>query len=195
MEALKTKYFNSHPDEPIVFHRKELTNKNYPFQALRDPEIDNQFGQEFMTCLRRWNFVVITVTIDKLQHLQRYRVWHHHQYHYCLEVLIERYVMWLVRKDATGDVVAESRGKREDNPLIGSFNRLHRGGTDYVTHDQMRERLVQDQLWLATKDRNVAGLQLADPIAYPSFRLRLLVVISNPYLIISVAQLHEFLRR
>lgn len=31
LEALKAKYFGSHPDEPIIFHRKELVHKKYPF--------------------------------------------------------------------------------------------------------------------------------------------------------------------
>jgi len=26
MEALKAKYFRSHPDEPVIFHRKEMVN-------------------------------------------------------------------------------------------------------------------------------------------------------------------------
>ena len=38
MEALKRRYFRAHVDEPLILHRKELVNKKYPFQALRDPE-------------------------------------------------------------------------------------------------------------------------------------------------------------
>ena len=31
IENLKEKYFGTHPDEPIILHRKELVNKKYPF--------------------------------------------------------------------------------------------------------------------------------------------------------------------
>ncbi len=42
VEALKTEFFNSHPDEPLILHRKELVNKRYPFHSLRDPEIERR---------------------------------------------------------------------------------------------------------------------------------------------------------
>ena len=39
IEGMKREYFDSHPDEPIILHRKELVNQRYPFKNLRDPEI------------------------------------------------------------------------------------------------------------------------------------------------------------
>lgn len=41
MEKLKAKFFHSHPDEPVVFHRKELLNAKPPFEALRVGELHN----------------------------------------------------------------------------------------------------------------------------------------------------------
>jgi len=32
IESLKSKYFGSHPDEPIILHRKEIVNAKYPFE-------------------------------------------------------------------------------------------------------------------------------------------------------------------
>jgi hypothetical protein len=34
MEKLKSKFFGSHPDEPIILHRKEVVNAKYPFESL-----------------------------------------------------------------------------------------------------------------------------------------------------------------
>lgn len=34
IESLKSKYFDSHPDDPIILHRKEIVNAKYPFEAL-----------------------------------------------------------------------------------------------------------------------------------------------------------------
>lgn len=47
LEKLKQKYFPYHPDEPIILHRKELVNKKYPFNALKNPEIEEQFNSDF----------------------------------------------------------------------------------------------------------------------------------------------------
>src|SRR6185295_6372999 len=106
----KRRYFHSHPDDPIVFHRKELVNKKAPFEALLDPAVEAAFNTELLQRLRQWNYTVITVTIDKLQQIEQYQVWRYDPYHYCLKVLVERYVLWLQAHGVTGDVMAESRG-------------------------------------------------------------------------------------
>lgn len=56
MERLKNKYFGSHPDNPIVFHRKELVNKKHPFEALRTGEIEQGFNTELLQLIRDWDF-------------------------------------------------------------------------------------------------------------------------------------------
>ena len=43
LETLKVRYFDSHPDEPVVMHRKEIVNRRPPFQALRDRAIEAAF--------------------------------------------------------------------------------------------------------------------------------------------------------
>lgn len=44
LEELKKKYFSKHhPDDPIILHRKELVNANYPFQELRDSNVRISF--------------------------------------------------------------------------------------------------------------------------------------------------------
>ena len=35
MEGLKSTYFGSHPDDPVILHRKELVNRRGPFACLR----------------------------------------------------------------------------------------------------------------------------------------------------------------
>ncbi len=37
LEELKLRFFDSHPDDPVILHRKELVNGKPPFDALRDP--------------------------------------------------------------------------------------------------------------------------------------------------------------
>jgi hypothetical protein len=34
LEELKKRYFGSHPDDPIILHRKEILNKKVPFESL-----------------------------------------------------------------------------------------------------------------------------------------------------------------
>lgn len=169
LEDLKQRYFGSHPDDPIVLHRKELVNLRHPFHTLRDPGVKTRFDAELLTLLDGLEYVVITAVIDKLAHLTQYRTWARDPYHYCLAVLMERFALWLSQRDARGDVMAESRGGREDRRLKEEFERIYVGGTTFVRHDMFVARLTSSQLKMKAKGLNVAGLQLADLLAHPSY--------------------------
>jgi hypothetical protein len=51
IEVLKAKHFGSHPDEPVILHRKELINAKFPFQALKEATIREAFDKELLECL------------------------------------------------------------------------------------------------------------------------------------------------
>lgn len=173
MEDLKRQYFAPHPDDPIVFHRKELLQKLWPFQALKDPEQEALFNEDLLKKLSDWEYTVFTVIIDKLEHQARYKVWRYDPYHYCLHVLLERYVMWLEKHEVVGDVLAESRGGKEDRRLKDSFERIYENGTSFVSAERVASRLTSRQLKVKSKANNIAGLQVADLIAHPSYKAAL----------------------
>jgi len=170
LEDLKRRYFSSHPDDPVVLHRKELVNKKPPFDSLNDPVIETRFNQDLLAILSRLQYRVITAVIDKLEHQQRYETWRFDPYHYCLTVLVERYVLWLKETGQTGDVMAESRGGKEDRRLKASFERVFGKGSDFIKPEVFEAHLTSRQLKVKPKSNNIAGLQLADLIAHPSFR-------------------------
>ena len=168
MEGLKTRHFGSHPDEPLILHRSELVNKKDRFAALRSPENEKAFNRDILSLLVGWEYRVITVCIDKKKHRESYKIWRYDPYHYCLAILLERYAFWLNRIDAHGDVMAESRGGKEDQRLKHSFSRLLVQGTDFVPPERFLSALTSRELKIRPKSANVAGLQLADLLAHPS---------------------------
>ena len=168
LEELKRKFFDSHPDDPIVFHRKELLGGKPPFSELKNEKTRAEFDTELLRLIENWNYTVISVCIDKRRHLETYSAWRYDPYHYCLAVLIERYVFFLDQCAGTGDVMAESRGGKEDRRLKDSFSRLLENGTDYLEPQRFEHRLKSKQLKVKNKANNIAGLQLTDLIAHPS---------------------------
>jgi hypothetical protein len=170
MDQIKRQFFQRDPDEPVVFHRKELVNRRPPFEALRDAEIEKQFNTSLLTALARWDYRVVTVVIDKKSHRDQYQAWHFHPYHYCMTVMLERFVLFLHYGNHRGDVMVEKRGGKEDQKLAESYTRLYQRGTDNIPPERWHERLTSGQLKLREKRANVAGLQLADLIAHPSRR-------------------------
>ena len=168
MEDCKRRFFGAHPDDPVIFHRKEMLNAKPPFQALKDPHLRQQFDTELLGLLRQWHYTAISVCIDKKRHKETYSTWRYDPYHYCLAVLLERFTIFCRRRNARGDMLAESRGGKEDRRLKDSFARLWQNGSDYMNANEFQETLTSKQLKVKTKANNIAGLQIADLIAHPS---------------------------
>ena len=91
-----------------------------------------------------------------------------HPYHYCMEVIIEKYARWLIRQEGKGDVAAEARTPKMDKKLKKAFGYFYRNGTQYVNKHTMQSLLTSSELKLYRKKDDVAALQLADLIAHPS---------------------------
>jgi methionine salvage enolase-phosphatase E1 len=49
LESLKQEFFKSHPDEPIILHRKEIVNAKHPFEALKNDKIRNKFDETLLS--------------------------------------------------------------------------------------------------------------------------------------------------
>lgn len=170
LDKLKEKYFAPHPDEPIILHRKELVNKKFPFNCLKDPQIEERFNSDFLKMINELDYKIISVLIDKKEHMTKYCTWKHDPYHYCMEILLERFFFFLENKNSTGDVMFESRGGKEDMRLKKSFSRIYENGTQYIESERLQKRLTSRELKVKPKMLNIACLQLADLIAHPSRR-------------------------
>ncbi len=171
METLKTKYFNSHPDEPVIFHRKEMVNAKHPFSALRDDIIRKDFNNDLLDLIFKTDFTLITIVIDKKEQNEQYAsTWKYDPYHYCLAVLLERFCLFLKRIHSIGDVMAESRGGNEDKRLKKSFRKLMEEGTSYIPSADFNSVFTSVELKIKSKLNNISGLQLCDLVAHPSRR-------------------------
>lgn len=170
LEQFKKRYFDSHVDDPVVFHRKELMGKKSPFSSLENPAIEAQFNNELLKLLQLWEYTLVTVLIDKKTHKEMYKTWNYDPYHYCMAVMLERYCFFLEEKDAVGDVMFESRGGKEDRRLKDSFHRLYNEGTQFVNASCFQKVFTSGQLKVKPKANNISGLQLADILAHPSRR-------------------------
>jgi hypothetical protein len=167
LETIKALIFH---DPLIVFHRREMIDASPPFEVLRDAEVRSQLDALLLQLLASATYRVFTVVIDKKEHQRKYTVWRFHPYHYCLTVMLERYVLFLVRMNMTGDVMTESRGRKENMQLEKAFRYIYDNGTVHVPARIFQERLTSRELKIKSKSANIAGLQFADLIANPSCR-------------------------
>lgn len=166
-EDLKQKHFPHSPDEPVILHRKELIGKGGSFWRLRDTNNEESFNNDFLVHLRISDYTLITVVIDKRAHVQRYEKVAFHPYHYCMVAMLERYCGYLNFYNAKGDVLAESRGGKEDFQLKEAYQRVYESGTQFRRPDFFQKTLSSKEIKLKPKSANIAGLQLADLLAHP----------------------------
>jgi hypothetical protein len=168
LNSIKETVFKPDPDDPIILHRKDILNTRGHFKVLCDVETQRVFNEKLLAALTNWNYIIITVVIDKLQHRDQYKIWRYEPYHYCLKVLLERYVLFLQEVNGRGDALVESRGGKEDRKLKDSYTRLYKEGSEYLSAPVLQQLLTTSQLKVKNKCDNVAGLQICDLIAYPS---------------------------
>ncbi len=156
--------------DPIILHRREIVRREGIFACLRAPDLSEKVSSRLLHTIKTAPYLALTVQIDKKQHLETYDTWHFDPYHYCLRCLIERYVLYLARHNATGFVAIEPRYKKADKKLKASFERIFLDGTDNIAAKRVQRHLLSKTIHFFPKAANVAGLQLADLIAHPSAR-------------------------
>lgn len=168
IETLKQKHFPHNPDEPVILHREDIINRRGPFWRLRDSEREKAFNEDFLQFTKEQDYCIITVVIDKKAHIERYGEFAYNPYHYCLTVLLERYCGFLNFSNAQGDVMAESRGRVEDNQLKEAYKVVYKVGTQWRGAEYFQKTLTTSEIKAKPKSANIAGLQLSDLLAHPS---------------------------
>lgn len=165
LSAFKLPFF----DAGTVLHRRDIIDAKGVFAVLEDAAVRTKFDAGFANLIDTLPGPAFTVSIDKEEHLKKYKVWQFDPYHYVLTCLVERYVRWLQRVDARGDVMGEARGPYHDGRLRRAYRWLYDHGS-YVHKTVVQARLISRELRLEPKTANIAGLQVADLLAHPAHR-------------------------
>jgi len=152
-------------------HRREILDANSePFTVLKDASKRTAFDAALFDLIEQAPYRVITVVIDKREHQAKYIRWHFQPYHYCMTILLERYARWLSSAGQTGDVMAESREKKDNKRLSNAYQFLYKHGTDNLKATFFQQWLSSKEIKIKRKIDNIAGLQFADLIVNPSCR-------------------------
>lgn len=166
VEQLKRRFFRMHhPDAPVILHSNEIKGKRWPFDCLKDHEVCERFDHELIRLLDKFDFTVISVTIDKKAFHEHYQHWNYDYYHLCILNFIERYYMFLQDHQAKGDVMIESRNNSQDKELKQLYNSIYAAGTNRIKN--LKDLITSGELKIKPKASNISGLQIADIISGP----------------------------
>ncbi|MEX0596929.1 MAG: DUF3800 domain-containing protein [Candidatus Paceibacterota bacterium] len=155
----------SDTDNLPILHREDIVNKKGDFKKLFNSDTREIFNNKLFNIIESLNFIICAVVLDKTDNLEKYDESAFHPYHYCLNVLLERYVFFLEENNFKGDVMAESRGKREDRELREAYKNFYEDGTYYRDSSVIQHFLTSKKIKIKKKEHNIAGLELADLLA------------------------------
>lgn len=167
LEAFKQAHIPHNPDEPLILHREDIANRRGPFWRLRDPERSQAFDTELLEVISASEFSIVAVVIDKKRLHDSYDS-PAHPYHLAIGFMLQRYCGYLNHVNRHGDVMAESRGAKENRLLMASYEWCYERGVWAFTPAQaLQQALTTRKLKIEQKSANIAGLQLADVLSNP----------------------------
>jgi hypothetical protein len=114
-------------------------------------------------------FTLFLTAIRKVVHVERHGEEATNPYDLALEFTLERLLHFMESRGETRlPVVAEARGRKEDNSLEQVFYRVLSKGTANISGERFGR--LDCPLAFQSKKNNIAGVQLADLSAYPCAR-------------------------
>lgn len=150
-------------------HYRAMAQKAGPYRFLADSVRAWTFEQALAGLISDLEVAVFCAVIVKDEYLARYgptrpvdQYLPTNLYLMALDFVLERFVKYLEeRGPSQGNVLAEARGRREDEEVHAEYSQLLQTGTQFVSGERFRRALGPD-LRFADKNEGVAGLELAD---------------------------------
>jgi len=164
--ALKLRYWIH---EGVNLHSREIRKQLGPFSFLHHPEKRQRFIADINQLMETMPFTLFVTAIKKQEHQKRYGSNAANPYELALEFTMERVFHFLSAEQAAElPVVAEARGKKEDQSLERVFLKILTQGTNYISGEDFKK--LHCPLVFRSKRDNIAGIQVADLCAYPCAR-------------------------
>lgn len=164
INKLKLKYFKK---TTVILRSYDIRKQKKDFNILVDKNIRTKFNDELSALLKSIEFDVIVATIRK-DKLKKQYTEPDNPYHLCLRFILERSVMFLGRSSEKLIFRIESRESHNDQKLAEVYENF-RNSNHLFPIAEIQNKL-QD-LSFNQKTQNIAGMQIADLIAYPIGRL------------------------
>ena len=166
VNRLKFDYFGH---ECVIIHSRDIRKAQNDFGFLTDPTRRRTFYERLNEIMSTPGYDLIASVIRKQDHKAKYGMSATNPYDLALTFTLER-LLPVLENEEQDEVylIAEARGKKEDNELRLSFLKIVTQGTKYNSAERFRR--IKFHLIFKSKAMNVVGTQLADLAAYPIAR-------------------------
>ena len=155
--------------EGIILRSYNIRKQKGPYAFLSDVVRRNDFYARINEVMGLQNYTLIAAMIRKQQHKERYGDAAINPYDLAMQFALERLLLLLEEAGQTEVyILAEARGKKEDDQLSLSFYRFVSEGNSDISRERISK--IQFRLKFLTKEMNIVGMQMADLAAYPIAR-------------------------
>ncbi|MFC1807942.1 DUF3800 domain-containing protein [Candidatus Omnitrophota bacterium] len=166
VHQLKIDYFGH---ETVILHSRDIRKAQKDFGFLTNSRKRNEFCERINKIMSDSDYSLIASVIRKQEHKDKYGLNADNPYDLAMMFCMERLLPFLEeRSQEKVHLIAESRGKKEDDELMLSFLRIANQGTNFITAERFKK--IDFKLRFVPKAMNVIGTQLADLAAYPIAR-------------------------
>lgn len=166
VHQLKMDYFGH---DAVILHSRDIRKAQGEFGFLTNPSQRANFLKRLNDIMAESKYDLIASAIRKQEHRDRYGLHADNPYDLALTFSLERLLPLLEdQRQRKIQLIAESRGKKEDDELMLSFLRVVSRGTAYIKAERFKN--VDFRLKFVPKVMNILGTQLADLTAYPIAR-------------------------
>lgn len=152
-------------DESIILHFRDYARSVNGFEKMRDKNFRDKFYQKIANVITSTDMAILGCIIDKKAHKEKYELRATDPYLLSLEILVEKFVLYLKDVRDTGMIIAESRSPQLDNELNLAYLGLKISGTRFIKAKKIDEHIKE--FVVKKKEENIAGLQLIDSIVSP----------------------------
>ncbi len=161
VNGLKMKYFGK---TDIILRSYDIRKQKGDFACLIDRKKREEFYKAINDLIGNLNFTVIAAAINKAKLKGQYGQ-PANPYHLCFQFILERTVMYLGRNNKKMIFRIESRETHNDQKLSEVYERFRNNNHRLFNKDEIQSKLAD--LSFNQKMQNVAGMQIADLVAYP----------------------------
>lgn len=157
-------------DENIILHESNIRRPQAgtDYMKVKKPAARNLYFTKINEFFTQKEFVVLGAALHGSNAESIYPN-HRDRYFVCLQIILENFTHFLMKNDATGKILIESRNPKQDEQLRKHFNNLRftTGTLFYNPKDISRYIKSID---FPSKQENNIGLQIADMIPNPMNR-------------------------
>lgn len=162
INKLKERHFKN---SNLIIHYRDYTRNQNGFEMMSKKDFREGFYKDINELIAHNEYILLACIIDKKLHKEKYGLLAIDPYTLSLQILVERFVMYLKQNNDKGIIIAESRGNQLDNELNLSYLNLKINGTKYLRPIEITENI--ENVLIKKKNENIAGLQLVDTLATP----------------------------